>query len=131
ALGLVRARHGDAAAELAGLLADPEAPARVGAAQVLGEIDPAVAVPLLRFKVLSGDKESSVVGACLATLLAAAPGSSLPFVAERLKTPAFAEAAAMALGESRLEGAFEPLAAFAADSLGEARAVACLALAVL
>jgi HEAT repeat protein len=133
ALGLVRARHPDATAELAALLADAEAPARVAAAQVLGEIDPTVAVPLLRFKVLAGDKEAAVIGACLTTLLASAPGSSVPFVAQRLQADSavLAEAAAMALGESRLEAAFEPLAAFATEALGERRAVALLALALL
>lgn len=132
ALGLVRIHHSEATAELAALLADPQAAARTAAAQVLGEVDPAVAVPLLRFKVLTGDPDPAVVGACLATLLVAAPGSSLPFVAERLKgEPAVAEVAAMALGESRLEGAFDPLAAFAGEALGEARSVGFLALALL
>jgi HEAT repeat protein len=132
ALGLVRAQHRDAPLELAALLADPIPSARAAAAQVLGEIDPAVAVPLLRFKVLSGDPEIEVIGACLSALLVAGRELSVPFVAARLeKSPALAEAAALALGESRLAAAFEPLAELTAKGPTEVRAVGFLALALL
>lgn len=112
AAALVQSDHPEVMLELARLLADPEPMARVGAAQALGttrHVD--AAVPLLRFKVLSGDADPRVLAACLTSLLGAAPERSLPLVAELLgaKEPALRETAAIALGESRLAGAFAPL----------------------
>ena len=112
ALALVRSDYPDVVLELARLLADPEPTARVGAAQALGATrHVSVAVPLLRFKALCGDADFRVVGACLSSLLAADPDGSLPFVAELLSDAdeERRHAAAIALGESRLEGAFLPL----------------------
>jgi HEAT repeat protein len=65
---------------------------------------------LLRLKALCGD-EPEVLGECFAGLLRAAPNESLQFVAKFLdhREEAVAEAAALALGDSRLESAFPAL----------------------
>ena len=61
-------------------------------------------------KALSGD-EPEVLGECFAALLRAAPAPSPEFVAKFLdhREEAVVEAAALALGYSRLEGAFAVL----------------------
>jgi hypothetical protein len=121
--------------ELARLLADREVVARTGAAQALGATRHRdAAVPLLRFKVLTGDADARVVGACLASLLATDPAGSLAFAAEVLATAddERREAAAIALGESRLEGAFAPLRAAAEEAdLAEQRSAPLLGLSLL
>lgn len=103
--GLVRARHPSAAVYVATLLADPEWGARVGAAEAAVELEAAVAVPLLRFKVLVGDAQPEVIGACWASLLQLAPDESVPAAAEALgaRSDAESDAIALALGGSRLE----------------------------
>jgi hypothetical protein len=108
ALGLVRARHPDAAALVAERLADPEHVTRAAVAQILVELDQAVAVPLLRFKIAAGDQEPSVIAACFASLLELEPGAAVPLAAAYLETHpgGFAEAVALALGESRRHEAF-------------------------
>ena len=60
----------------------------------------------LRLKVLTGDSEAAVLGDCFAGLLAARPTSRSAFVARYLdaEDDAVAEAAMLALGESRLRG---------------------------
>ena len=64
--------------ELAQLLADTEAGARAGAAQALGVTrHHDAAVPLLRFKILSGDPDPRVIGVCLSSLLATDATGSL------------------------------------------------------
>src|SRR5262249_46175669 len=103
ALGLVQVGSPEAMIELATLLADPEADARIGAAHALGNCGLAAA-PLLRFKVLTGDSESAVLSECLSGLMKIDPAGSLEFVA-RFVDPAHStlyEPAAIALAESRL-----------------------------
>jgi HEAT repeat protein len=111
ALGLVRTNHPDVMIELADLLADPEAPVRVAAARALAYSENDDAAPLLRFKILTGDVEPEVVSECLTALLKVAPSSSLAFVARRLDgaDASAQEAAALALGGSRLREAFAVL----------------------
>jgi HEAT repeat protein len=110
ALALVRMHYHDYLSELAELLADREAPARRMAAQALAYSENVNAVPLLRFQALVGDEEPQVVGECLLALLTIAPAASIDFVARFLDRPdeeeEVAEAAALALGGSRLEAAF-------------------------
>jgi HEAT repeat protein len=111
ALALVHVHYHDYLSELAELLADREAPARRMAAQALAYSENTNALPLLRFKALVGDEEPQVVGECLLALLKIAPAPSLDFVARFLDRPEeeVAEAAALALGGSRLETAFPVL----------------------
>lgn len=106
-LALVRIHHPDYLLALAELLADKEAPARRIAAQALGYSENPAAQPPLRLKALIGDEEPQVLSECLLALLAVAPEASLEFVAGFLtrQPPEAAEAAALALGGSRLPGA--------------------------
>ena len=111
ALGLVRMNYPDALVELADLLADPESRVRAAAAQAIAYAGSEHGVPLLRLKVLSGDDDPTVISECLSALLRLAPASSLPFAARLLDAAdaAISEAAALALGGSRLPEAFEVL----------------------
>jgi hypothetical protein len=135
ALALARRHHGETLNELARLLADREVMARIGAASAVGyhgHVD--AGVPLLRFKVLSGDADARVIGAGVGALLALDPAQSLAFAGELLAADdqSVVEAVAIALGESRLPGAF-PLLQRACDEavLPEAREAAMVALAML
>ncbi len=109
-LGLVQVESPDAMNELAALLADKEADARIGAAGALRHCGPSAA-PLLRFKVLTGDEEPAVVAECLTGLMALSSSASFEFVANFVdpEQPSLYEHAALALSESRLPGVFELL----------------------
>jgi len=134
ALALMRLQHRDALTAAAGLLADAEAPARRLAAQALAYGEPAAALPLLRFKALSGDADPQVLSECLLALLAIAPGDSLDFVAGFLdrRDAEVAEAAALALGGSRLRAALPLLTAWWEGTFDPAlRRTALLAIAML
>lgn len=109
-LGLVQTGSTDAMNELAALLADKESDARIGAARALSHCGPA-AVPLLRFKALTGDEEPAVLAECLNGLISSMPSASFEFVARFVDPhhPELYEHAALALAESRLPGVFELL----------------------
>jgi HEAT repeat protein len=109
-LGLVQVGSPDAMNELAALLADKEADARIGAARALAHCGPAAA-PLLRFKVLTGDEEPAVLAECLSGLMTLSPSAAFEFVARFVdqNCPSLYEHAALALSESRLPGVFELL----------------------
>jgi len=106
-LALVRVHYHDYLSELADLLADREAPARKMAAQALGYSENTGAVPLLRLKALVGDEDPQVLSECLLALLQIAADGAIAFVARFLERPEpqIAEAAALALGASRLRAA--------------------------
>jgi HEAT repeat protein len=110
AFGLVRIGYRDVLVELADLLADPEAPVRISAARALAYRGGKDAVPLLRLRILTGDKPE-VMGECLSALLRIAGPGALPFAARFLehRDHEVAEAAALAIGASRLEEAFADL----------------------
>ena len=132
--GIAHARmaQGDALEVLAQLLADPERATRAAAAHGLGDSGRPDAIPLLRYKAIIGDPEPAVLATCLASLLALAPDSSVPFVAGFLAEGGErAEVAAIALGESRREAALPALLAWCNEVAGEPRAVGFLALALL
>jgi HEAT repeat protein len=107
ALGLVRANYPHVMVELAHLLADQESDARIAAARAIAYAQQDAGVPLLHFKALSGDQDPQVMLACFDALLRLSPELSLLFVAGFLRCDdlAVGEAAAMALGESRIEEA--------------------------
>jgi HEAT repeat protein len=109
-LGLVQIASPDAMNELAALLADKEADARIGAAGALGHCGP-TAAPLLRLKVLTGDEEPAVIAECFNALMKVSPSASFDFVARFVDRSyeSLYEHAALALAESRLPGAFELL----------------------
>jgi HEAT repeat protein len=70
---------------LADLLTDRTKTARVAAAQALGESRAPAAIPLLRFKARTGDREPEVTAECLSALM-----ESVPFVKEFLASEASA-----------------------------------------
>ncbi len=103
ALGLVRSNYPDVLAELGELLADAEPTARRSAARAIGYHESELGLPLLRLKLLSGDKDPEVIAECLAALLKLGLESSLPFFGRLLERAddETRAAAALALGESR------------------------------
>ncbi len=97
---------------LAETLADPEKGVRVDAALALVRAGIPEAVPLLRFKVLSGDPESEVLGQCFHSLLQMAPKDSVPFVRRFLapdRDDEIRAEAASALAQSHEPAAIEAL----------------------
>jgi HEAT repeat protein len=93
------------------LLADHSKTARIGAARALAALAHPEGAPLVRLKLLLGDKDAEVLGECCSTLLRLSPDAGLPLVLERLASPDpnVAVQVAMALAESRNRRAFEPL----------------------
>ena len=110
AMGLAQTDYPEALEEIVPLLIDAERDARIGALRAIAASGLPGGALLLRLKALSGD-EPEVLGECFAALLRAAPSQSLEFVAKFLdhREEAVAEAAALALGDSRLESAFAVL----------------------
>lgn len=134
AFGLVNLGHPDALRYVAVVLADPERDARAGALQALGHShQPEAAVPLLRFKAALGDEDPEVARECMSSLLSLEGARAVPFAAELLRGDQLtAEAAALALGASRLDDAFPVLCEFHEEqALGDLRRVAALAIAML
>lgn len=111
AQGLLRTRYPNALDTVLRLLVDREPEARIGAVKALGTNGGEAGVLLLKLKVYTGDRQPEVLGECFARLLAAAPERSVSLVAEYVDSPeeAVAEAAILALGESKDERAFEVL----------------------
>jgi HEAT repeat protein len=108
ALALIRVGYSDYLAEIADLLADREPAARRAAAQALAYSENPAAVPLLRLRALMRDDDPQVVSECLLAILKITGKASIDFVARFFNDPSEAmhEAAALALGSSRLREAF-------------------------
>jgi hypothetical protein len=130
AIGLVRTNYPDAGLELVKLLADKQAAARTGAARAIAYWGTLAGALLLRFKILTGDREAEVIGECLSGLLHIEGVRALNFVSGYLdgENELIAECAALALGESRLPAAFEVLKTHANSYL---RCTVLLAIALL
>jgi hypothetical protein len=111
ALGLARLGYPDVLLELGELLMDPEFQPRVMAVRAIAYTGSADGAPLLRMKVLAGDRESEVTAECFVALMKLSPRKSQPFVARFLKSTDLAESAALAIGGSRTPEAFELLRA--------------------
>jgi hypothetical protein len=113
AFALARLGGADAMLAIAGLLTDATSQARVGAVKAVAHRGGLEAELLLRMKAGLGDEELDVTAECLTGLMAVEPERSLEFVRERLRAPdeALAEAAALALGESREPNALAALCA--------------------
>jgi hypothetical protein len=85
AAALLESRHSLALLHAAALLADTEPTARAGVASVLGSIGGDACESLLRLRVLIGDPEPQVIGACLEGLLAASVDRELDFVVQVMR----------------------------------------------
>jgi HEAT repeat protein len=133
ALGLVRMNYADVMSELADLLADADAEARIGAIRAIAYTAHPQAVPLLRFKARTGDPDPQVLSECFTGLLQLAPVPSVPLVAKFLDhAPEISEMAALALGESRQPQAFELLRNWwQRSTISELRLTGLLAIAML
>jgi HEAT repeat protein len=103
AIGLARIAHPGVVLLLTELLLDTDDTARAGAARALGGTASLAAIPLLRYKVRTGDRQADVIGECFDSLLTLSFEESLPFVAKYLKYPdsALHGTAMFALAETR------------------------------
>ncbi|MDI3289158.1 HEAT repeat domain-containing protein [Polyangium sp. 15x6] len=104
---LVRTNFPRAALEVTPLLFDETPEARVAAAEALRDTCEVVCAAVLHARVIVGDPEPDVLGACYRGMLALEPRQYLPVVAAALE--AGVETAALALGESRLPEALSVL----------------------
>ncbi|MCC7147273.1 MAG: hypothetical protein IT443_12575 [Phycisphaeraceae bacterium] len=109
--GLAMSGHRRALVFLAELLADKEPAARAGAARAVALAGGEGGAPLLRLRVRCGEEDSAVLVEIFLALLAIDAQESLDFVTGflRVGSATAAEAAALALGQSRQEKAFEVL----------------------
>jgi len=133
AFGLVRAMDPDVMLALADLLADREAPARATACRALAYSERPEALALLRYKATAGDEDVSVNIDALCGLLQLDAAGQLPLVVSRLRSgdEDTVTAAAMALGQSRVDQAATALIDFAGSNLDrEARQTSLVALAM-
>ena len=103
----------DIAQHLVVALTDDKLPVRIDAVRAIEGFGGDESTLLLRLKVRMGDREPSVLGEAFEALLVLEGDGAVPFVAEFLKgkDEAVAEEAALALGASRSERAFEALKA--------------------
>ncbi len=111
AAGLLRMGHPQGLNLVAELLADPQPPARAGAIRALAESGRPEAGPLLRFKARLGDPDATVSAECLGGLLKVDGPAGLEHARQALagENEALFEAAALALGSSRLAPAVQVL----------------------
>ena len=114
ALGLARINHPGVVLLLTELLLDSDDTARAGAARALGGTGSLTAVPLLRYKVRTGDRRDDVLGECFTSLLTLSFEESLPFVARYLQAQesSLQGTTAFALAETRRPEAFALLRDF-------------------
>lgn len=133
ATGLALSGYEDTLIELARLLVDPEPDARMGAARAVSRASQPGGLPLLWLKALGGDPETPVMLEVFAVLLDLAPQKALPLVASHLssRNVPLAEAAALAMGESRLPEALPPLELALANPDPSLRRAVMTAMAVL
>lgn len=105
--------HSDAYRIHALLLTDSEPVTRGIAVETLANVPTESSELLLRMKVLTGDSDPGVLADAFRALMTIAPEDSLELVASALTTEDFDtfQAAALALGESRLPEAFDRLRA--------------------
>ena len=133
-VALARAEGASSLPILVDAMADPAKDVRIAAAVALGAVGTEGAGLVLRLKVRLGDKDPDVLSECLGGLLAVDPEENLPLVAEFLDpgNAAACEAAAMALGKSRLPEALDPLkACWQRSHSAELRQHILLAIAIL
>ncbi|MDQ6669971.1 MAG: HEAT repeat domain-containing protein [Chloroflexota bacterium] len=99
---------------LADGLADPETSVRIDCAMAIDQLGRTEGVPLLRLKLLSGDREPDVLGQCFASLLSLAPQDSVAFISRFLNSAdqGIQLEAASALAQCRERRAIEILEEF-------------------
>lgn len=110
-LGLVRIGARDYLNSLVDLLADPESQVRCIAARALAYSERPEAALLVRFKLLSGDREVDVITECMNALVRLQPRQAPQVLGEFLddSEPEIRMSAALALGETRQSDALELL----------------------
>ncbi|HEV2292481.1 MAG TPA: hypothetical protein VGR35_01415 [Tepidisphaeraceae bacterium] len=113
ARALSRLNTRNALPALTDLLGDAEAPARAAAAQAIGHVGRAEGALPLRLKIRTGDAEPAVMAESFAALLKILGDDAIALIEPFLSsaTPELREAAATALGESRLAAAYHLLRA--------------------
>lgn len=91
------------------LLADEDPNARAAAARALGATGNEKAIPLLQFKILTGDTDVNVMSEAFVSIMTMTRSIEMvmPFLSSREE--ALTEAAILALGESRLPDAYRAL----------------------
>ncbi|WP_295581558.1 hypothetical protein [uncultured Lamprocystis sp.] len=111
AMGLAATAYARALPELTRLLVDPEPRVRAGVMDAIACCEPIAAESVLRTKAQAGDGEPEVTGACLLALLRLDPEATARFVGSFLDRgdPILRDAAALALGESRVPAALVEL----------------------
>ncbi|MBP6629743.1 MAG: hypothetical protein KA297_09955 [Kofleriaceae bacterium] len=122
--GLAHAQHGrdDAPIVLAHLLADPERVTRVAAARGVADAGREGGVPLLHFKLLTGDDHAEVLAACAEALLHLTPDGAATFLQGLLSEhDERSEVVALALGGARVVGAVDTLQAWCVGASPEQR----------
>ena len=112
-IGLARIEGSYSLPMLVDAMADPAKDVRIASAMAMGYVGTEAAGLLLRLKARLGDRDPEVFSECLSALMTANPKENLSFVCEYLDpgNSARCEAAALALGKSRLPEALEPLKA--------------------
>ena len=110
-VALARAEGTSCLPVLVDAMADPAKDVRIASAVALGAVGGEAVGLVLRLKVRLGDRDPDVVSECLGGLLAVDAAANLPIVVALLdpSDPPGCEAAAMALGRSRLAEALAPL----------------------
>lgn len=118
---LVRLRVGDALELLADLMTDTEPSVRAAGAEAVAYHGDERGVALLRMKLRHGDPEPDVLSSVVLAYLRLAPVPGLVWASSMLTSESrdARGAAAIALGEARLEGALEPLVAYLERVLSE------------
>jgi HEAT repeat protein len=117
---------------LTDLLLDSDDAARTGAARALGATGSLTAVPLLRYKVRTGDRLAGVLGDCFASLLSLAFEESFPFVVPYLhhSQVELQESAVFALAETRRPEALAVLRDYWREAPADLREPLLIALAM-
>jgi len=113
AMGLANSAYPHKLRELVPLLVDKEWRVRAGAIRAIAVVGTEAASLLLRFKMLSGDRDPEVMSDCFTSVLALEGSEGVPLVANFAASgkPEVREAAILAMGASRRTDAVEWLIA--------------------
>jgi HEAT repeats len=113
AMGLANSTYPHKLRELVPLLVDKEWRVRAGVVRAIGVIGTDAGSLLLRFKMLSGDKDPEVMSDCFMAILTLEGADGVPLVARfaESENPEVREAAILAVGASRRADAVEWLIA--------------------